>query len=231
VALSQARLLFAVTAFDRVCLDQIAPGRVRDLKPFIDASPFAAIGRRDAGVPLRLLVIGMMRNERKLESYRQLAAALALLHDVSLPVTIIGDGTFRSDVEHVLAVPAQRHCIQFVGSVSPSEIPGFMAQADAFAWPGIGEAYGIVFLEAQAAGLPVIACRDRGVPDAVDEDHSALLSEPGDALALARNLRAVVEDVSLRTRLGQRGRAFVMQDRSLEAAARGLGSAIRSVAS
>ena len=93
-----------------------------------------------------------------------------------------------------------------------------MAQADIFAWPGIGEAYGLVFLEAQAAGLPVVACRDRGVPDVTRDGETTLLCAPDDVAAYAANLRRLLTDHALRRRLGAAGRAFVHGERSIEAA-------------
>jgi glycosyltransferase involved in cell wall biosynthesis len=96
---------------------------------------------------------------------------------------------------------------------------------DVFVWPGIGEAYGLVFLEAQAAGLPVVACRDRGVPDVTREGETALLSAPGDVAAYAANLRRMLSDHGLRQRFCVAARAFVHGERSVEAA----GATLRSV--
>ena len=97
-----------------------------------------------------------------------------------------------------------------------------MAGADIFAWPGLGEAYGLAFLEAQAAGLPVVACSDRGVPDVTRADNTALLSPPGETVAYAANLRRLLGDSHLRTQMGERARDFVLKERSVEAAARTL---------
>jgi glycosyltransferase involved in cell wall biosynthesis len=64
------------------------------------------------------------------------------------------------------------------------ELLALMARSDVLAWPGIGEAYGITYLEAQACGLPVVACSNRGVTDVTRDGVTALLCPPDDPGAL-----------------------------------------------
>ena len=216
-ALRAADRLLAMTAFDRVCLDRRAPGRVRDLKPFIDAAAFAEPVAHDTAAP-HLVAVGMMRNERKRASYAMLAAALRSIGDVALKLTIAGDGVFRGDVEAMFRPAALAHDVRFVGEVAAAGVAALMSSADIFAWPGVGEAYGLVFLEAQAAGLAVVACRDRGVPDVARDGETALLCAPDDPAASAANLRRLLNDSGLRKRFGAAGRQFVVKERSIEAA-------------
>lgn len=214
-ALKAADVLFAATSFDRVCLEWIDAARVRDLRPFIDVAPF-----RDAPVahsrPVKLLAVAMMRNERKLESYRLLADALGRVNG-DWRLSIAGDGTYRRAIEEAFDGFADR--VEMLGSVPAERIPQLMSEADIFAWPGIGEAYGLVYLEAQAAGLPVAACRDRGVPDVVCDGATALLTPAGDAAALAGSLTRLMGDAGLRRAMGEKAQAFVHGERSIEAAA------------
>jgi glycosyltransferase involved in cell wall biosynthesis len=221
-ALRSADRLLAMTVFDRFCLDQLAPGRVRDLKPFIDVTGFSCA--REPSSAVRFVTVGTMKDDRKLASYALLAAALKLV-DVLFSLRIAGDGPHRREIEEMFAGLN----VAFAGMVVPDRVPAFLAEGDVFAWPGLGEAYGLVFLEAQASGLAVVACRDRGVPDAVHEGRTALLSAPGDAVAYAVNLRRIATDVALRRKLGDAGRAFVAQERSVEAAAQTLAATIAEV--
>lgn len=226
-ALIVADRLLAMTAFDRFCLDQIAPGRVRDLKPFVDAAPFAASPAPLAPTTqkgLSVVTVATMGDERKRASYALLAAAMRRLRS---PVVLraAGDGPMRVEIERMF----EGLDVRFEGLVPADRIPAFLSAGDLFAWPGLGEAYGLVFLEAQAAGLPVVACRDRGVPDAVLEHETALLSTPGDVDAYAANLLRLAEDAALRRQLGAAGRAFVAQARSVEAAGRTLARVLAEV--
>jgi glycosyltransferase involved in cell wall biosynthesis len=131
----------------------------------------------------------------------------------------VGAGRYRGDVEQMFADSRNVH---FIGAVESARVASLMAEADVFAWPGLGEAYGLVFLEAQAMGLPIIACRDRGVPDATFEGRTTVLSAAGDAAAFAANVRRLAGDSDLRASFGAAGREFVASERNVAAAARTL---------
>ncbi|MCY1251314.1 D-inositol-3-phosphate glycosyltransferase [compost metagenome] len=91
-------------------------------------------------------------------------------------------------------------------------------------WPGCGEAYGLAYLEAQAAGLPVVAQRTAGVPEVVRDGETGLLTRDGDIGAYAAAMRDLIEDPAGRKRLGAAARRFVHEERSFPAAARRLRS-------
>lgn len=222
-ALRSADRLFAMTSFDRYCLDQIAPGRVCDLKPFIDLDALSSVPARASSEDCRVIAVGMMRNERKRASYALLAEAWRVLNDLPLSLTIVGDGRYRSDIAQMFAGGRN---VRFAGAVDRARVASLMAEADIFAWPGLGEAYGLVFLEAQAMGLPVVACRDRGVPDATCDGRTTFLSTAGDAAAFAANVRRLANDAGLRSSFGAAGRAFVAEEHSIAAAARTLKQAL-----
>jgi len=229
-ALRAADRLFAMTQFDRFCLDPLAPGRVRDLKPFIDVRGLSLAAEHREREPVQLVTIGMMRNERKRASYALLATALKALVDLPLRLSIAGDGKLRGEVEAMFASPADGHEVRFLGAVAAERIPALLAASDIFAWPGLGEAYGLVFLEAQAVGLPVVACRDRGVPDATRDGETTFLSAPDNPLAYAANLRRLIADVELREEMGAAARKFVHEERSVEATAASLRLFLRDLA-
>ncbi len=65
------------------------------------------------------------------------------------------------------------------------ELPALYAAADLYLWPAINEAYGMAFLEAQAAGLPVVAGRTGGVPAVVADGVTGVLTPIGDATSFA----------------------------------------------
>jgi glycosyltransferase involved in cell wall biosynthesis len=217
-ALSAASLLLAMTAFDRVCLEWINPSRVRDFRPFIDASPFLDVVRNDGGEALRLVAVAMMRNERKRDSYRALADALKAIHHVPLTLKVAGDGKFRTEIEGYFHGLPKNQDVTFLGAVARERLPQLLANADVLAWPGIGEAYGLAYLEAQAAGLGVVAFRERGVVDVTADGATALLSASGDMAALAGSIERLAKDAKLRSTLSGNARAFVAQERSLAAA-------------
>ncbi len=96
--------------------------------------------------------------------------------------------------------------VTFVGPVSRSALLEEYASADLLVLPSRFEPFGIVLLEAMAAGLPVVASRVGGVPEVVVEGETGLLVDPGDTEALASAILRLVEDHALRARLGAHGR-------------------------
>jgi glycosyltransferase involved in cell wall biosynthesis len=84
----------------------------------------------------------------------------------------------------------------------------------------------MALLEAQAAGIPVVSCALRGVPDVVRDGHTGLLAPGGDEAALARLLQRMLEDAGSRERMGRAAAGFVAGERSLPAAASQLDQAL-----
>lgn len=216
-ALSAAKLHLAMTAFDRYCIDQLCPGRVHDLKPFIDTEAFS--GKRTAmSNGTRLLTVSMMRSVRKRDSHALIAEALRYLPAGVFTLDIAGDGDHREEIERLYDPVTNRLRVRFLGTQTPAQVERLMLSADMLVWPGLGEAYGLVYLEAQACGLPVIACRNRGVPDVTMDGVSAILSTPGDAAGLGVSIMALHRNDAMRRRLSDAGQAFVRTQRSLAAA-------------
>lgn len=229
-ALARADAVLCPTRYDIVGVwPHLRPdARLYYLPPFLDRLPDAA-ARPGHGGRVRLLAVGMMRAGDKLGSYRQLAAALALLPSgLDWRLTVVGDGPARPEVEQAFA-PLQSR-IDWTGAVTADELPGLYAASDLYVWPGVGEAYGMATLEAQAAGLAVVAGRQRGLPDVVADGISARLVTPDDAQAFADAVAALIADPEARARLGSAGRARVAAERTVPAAAAILDRALAQVA-
>lgn len=84
--------------------------------------------------------------------------------------------------------------------------------ADLFVMPTRNEAFGLVYQEAAAAGLPAIATRLNAIPEIIDEDHTGLLVTPGDVPALAAALDRLIGSAELREQLGRAARARIERD-------------------
>lgn len=220
-----ADAIFSFTARDRRGLmDVCRPERLHDLAPFLDldtrdaASPERATGPViAAGSSVRLISVAMMRPGAKLASYRLLANALALLRERDWHLDIVGDGAERPAVEAAFAdLPPAR--IDWHGRLDAAAVRTLLESGDVFVWPGIDEAFGMAYLEAQAAGLPVAAVRTAGVPEVVRDGETGLLAAAATPDALAACLSELLGDVSLRERLGDGARAAIASRHSLPAA-------------
>jgi glycosyltransferase involved in cell wall biosynthesis len=219
-AVCAAALNICFTADDREGLSRLV-GRERlgDMAPFIDPAPFLSLPRStQPNGPVRLVTVAMMRGGVKLASYEMLARALLQIVGEPWTLNVVGDGPQRQAVAAAFAkLPAGR--VQWAGELGTQSLAERLAAADVFVWPGTGEAYGIAYLEAQAAGLPIVAQATAGVPAVVQHDNTGLLTPPGEDAAYAAAIARLIRDAPLRRRLGKAARDFVAEERSLAAAA------------
>lgn len=196
------------------------------LPPFIDSARFAAAcSRRPTNHPPVLLAVGMMRRRDKLASYRVLAEALALLKHRPWRAVLVGDGEARGEVEAAMAPLGER--VHFAGAIPRRDLPQIYAAADLYLWPAINEAYGMAFLEAQAAGLPVVAGRTGGVPAVVAHEITGLLTPVGDARAFADAVARLLDAPDQRARFAAAARHRVAALHDEHAAAGALAAALR----
>jgi glycosyltransferase involved in cell wall biosynthesis len=110
--------------------------------------------------------------------------------------------------------------------VPHAELPATYAAADLYLWPAINEAYGMAFLEAQAAGLPVVAGRTGGVPAVVADGVTGVLTPIGDAAAFADATARLLDNPEVRVQLGKAARARVRARHDERAAAHALAAAL-----
>jgi glycosyltransferase involved in cell wall biosynthesis len=218
-AVRAAAINICFTAADREGLARIVESAsLRNLAPFIDPAPFLAPLYSDRQAPIRLVTVAMMRGGVKLASYEMLARTLHRIVAVPWTLTVVGDGPQRAQVEATLAkLPESR--VTWTGELPTHALAEHLGAADLFVWPGTGEAYGIAYLEAQAAGLPVVAQATGGVPSVVRHGVTGLLTPAGDDAAYAAAIVRLIGDADLRRRLGQAARSFVTEERSLSTAA------------
>ncbi len=215
-ALRQASLNICLTRRDHDGLQQMASTyRLAMLPPFIDTAPFSTVAT--GAEPARLITVAMMRPGDKLDSYRMLGRALALCVDLPWTLTVVGDGPAAGEVRQALSGLGDR--VVYLGERPPGEIAGHLSAADLFVWPGINEAFGMAFLEAQAAGLPVVAQDQAGVSEVVRDGVSGILTSAGDPRDFARAVRALVAQPDRRRALAASARCFVHSERSLDRAA------------
>lgn len=132
-------------------------------------------------------------------------------------LVILGDGPLRGELEALAAQLGIAERVSFPGSV-PALAPWYHA-AELFVLPAVArsEAFGLVQLEAMAAGTPVVNTRlESGVPFVSRHGETGLTVPPEDADALAAALRTLLDDDALRARLGRAARERVRREFSLE---------------
>ena len=133
-----------------------------------------------------------------------LLRAVALLRDriQRLEVRIVGNGPERDRLRHLATELSIERFITWVGDVSVDELASEYNRADVFCLPSVQEGFGIVFLEAMAAGKPIVAVAAAAVPEVV---RNGVLVEPDNPEALANALILLNRDPDLRQWLGAAG--------------------------
>ena len=215
-AVKMASVNFCFTRRDRDGLAAMEPAAsLTSLPPFIDTTPY--VGKASPDNPGRLMTIAMMRKGDKFDSYRMLAEALQMIPDLPWRLSIIGDGSLRQAVGDLFAaMPGGR--IEWLGEVQPNHIPALIVGGGIYVWPGFGEAYGLAYLEAEAAGLPVIAQDIAGVPEVVSNGVTGLLTPAGDTAAFATAIRTLLTDEERRKSMAAAAHRFVCNERSMQQA-------------
>ncbi|MFI5676172.1 glycosyltransferase family 4 protein [Streptomyces cellulosae] len=129
---------------------------------------------------------------------------------------IVGGGPYEKDLRELAHERGVAGSVHFTGPVPWSELPAHYGAGDVFAMPcrtrrgGLDvEGLGIVYLEASATGLPVVAGDSGGAPDAVLDGETGWVVRGGSAEQAAERVVALLGDAELRRRMGERGRAWV----------------------
>ncbi|WP_147819359.1 glycosyltransferase family 4 protein [Salidesulfovibrio onnuriiensis] len=171
-----------------------------------------AWGARDRVV---ICTAAMMRAGVKAEGLRWTMDACAEIQRRGRDVLLViaGDGPLRPDLE-TRAREQLSDAVLFLGAVPREDMTRFYSAGDVFAFPGLEESIGMVYLEAQSCGVPVVATNDEGAPQVVRHEHSGLIS-PNTPQDFTEALDRIVADGGLRTRLGSQAAEYVREEHDL----------------
>lgn len=174
-----------------------------DVERFATAAPLPEIV--DADRPT-LLFVGRLERRKGLETLVRAFTRLKADRP-DLRLYVVGDGPERDRCQALLPARLRADMI-FLGRVAAEDLPRFQASCDVYVAPALGgESFGIVLLEAMAAGRPVIASDIPGYRTVARDGVQARLVPPGDVDALVAAIRALLDNPSLRAAMGREGRA------------------------
>ncbi|TSA45457.1 glycosyltransferase family 1 protein [bacterium] len=132
-----------------------------------------------------------------------------LIRDTRYLIRIVGSGPDEKKLKDLARGLNVDHLIEFVGEVSPDEIPEYLSQADLFVRPSRSEGLGSSFLEAMAAGLPVVGTAVGGIPDFLKDGETGFLAKVDDPKDLAQKIHLLLEDKNLYSKLSANGKKLV----------------------
>ena len=215
-ALHKAGGVVAVSRFTRDALMrmmEVPDSRITLISNGVDLVRFAPHLRRDdlvaryglAGHPV-LLTVGRLHPRKGMD--RVIESLPAVLRSVpGLRYVLAGDGPYRAELAALAARLGVAQAVVFAGAIAESELVDHYALADVFIMAnrempdGDNEGFGLVFLEANACGVPVIAGQAGGSADAVQAEVNGLVVDGNDPAAIATAIGRLFADAALRARL------------------------------
>ncbi|WEO97921.1 glycosyltransferase family 4 protein [Streptomyces sp. FXJ1.172] len=199
-----------------------AAGRMVQLPPGVDEKIFhpgsggdevrARLGLTDR--PVVVCVSRLVPRKGQDTLIRAMPRILAAEPDTVL--LVVGGGPYEQDLRRLARESGVEASVRFTGAVPWSELPAHYGAGDVFAMPcrtrrgGLDvEGLGIVYLEASATGLPVVAGDSGGAPDAVLDGETGWVVRGGSPEEAADRIVPLLGDSGLRRRMGERGRQWV----------------------
>ncbi len=163
-----------------------------------------------------ILSAAMFRPDVKSQGLSWMIKTLAELSRAAPPFKLIiaGDGIERNRLMNL----AEQHLpnrVIFTGRIKREKMAAFYSGGDIFAFPGIRESLGMVFLEAQSCGLPVVAFDNGGIPEVVQRDETGFLIPPFNRQSFCMTLQSLLLDTKLRQKMGRTAAQFVRKNHNI----------------
>ncbi|QIB52608.1 glycosyltransferase family 4 protein [Pseudomonas sp. OIL-1] len=166
----------------------------------------------EANNDVRLIMVARFAEQK---NQRALLQALSHLNELNWTLELVGDGPLLQDVQDLARELGLSEKVYFAGACS--DVHNRLLASDVFLLVSDWEGLPLVILEAMRAGLPVIASRVGGVPEAIDHGETGFVVDRNDQQGLVRVLRRMLESPELRQQMGLKGREkfnreFVFED-------------------
>ncbi|GAC1385065.1 MAG: glycosyltransferase [Herpetosiphon sp.] len=156
-----------------------------------------------------ILAVGVLRY------YKGLHFLIEAMQNVPAGLVIVGSGPEQEELQALVTRHQLGHKVFFEGRKANQDLGAYYHASDVFVLPSHlrSEAFGIVLLEAMAAGLPLITTElGTGTSFVNQHGHTGFVIAPAESMSLARALRVLIENPALRARFGQSGRQSVQQN-------------------
>ena len=202
-----AREADALMAVSSLLMRRVAPyrgeGRITRVVP--NGVDLSLVPEAAASTPRAVISVGTLKPrkcmDKTLEAFARVAGDYP---DATL--TLVGIGEMEAQLRTRIDELGLRPRVALTGGLSHEEVLRRMAQSDLFVLPSWGEGYGIVYIEAMAAGCIAVGAVGEGIEDTIDDGENGFLVPAGDADAVERVMRAVIADRAAYDALRERGR-------------------------
>jgi glycosyltransferase involved in cell wall biosynthesis len=239
-ALRCADHVFANKSVDLLNLKRLLPAsRVTYVAPGIIPADFFfdSAARRElrkqwnVGEEPVIFSAAMFRQDVKTEGLIWVIRACGelLRQGLNFRLVIAGDGRERKKLQQLSGEHAPGR-VHFAGEIPRADMYRFYSAADVFVFPGIRESLGMVFLEAQSCGLPVVAFQNAGVPEAVQDGKTGILVPMYALESFTDAIKRLMTDKNLRQQMGLAAKSYVREFHDLNKNYQQLEIALKSIA-
>ena len=202
-----AREADALMAVSTLLMSRVAPyrgeGKLSRVVP--NGVDLSLVPEHTDNAPRTVISVGTLKArkcmDRTLEAFARLAGDYP---DATL--TIVGIGEMEAQLRARIAALGLERRVTLTGGLPHEAVLARMANSDLFVLPSWGEGYGIVYIEAMAAGCIAVGARGEGIEDTITDGENGFLVPAGDIDAIERVMRAVFEDRGAYAALRERGR-------------------------
>lgn len=207
----------ALSAEAASAMVKIAPGI--DTVHFAPQSSAAQL-RHSLGLTNKKVIVSVGRLVHRKGQDSLISALPGILrHHPEAHILMIGTGPYQEHLVGLVKKLSIQDSITFIGRIQYADLPRYISLGDVFAMPSRSrlaglevEGLGIVYLEASACGLPVVAGKSGGAPDAVLEGETGITVDGRDPADIARVVNSLLDDPLMAKAMGQRGREWIISN-------------------
>jgi glycosyltransferase involved in cell wall biosynthesis len=187
----------------------VNPGKVRVIPNYIQLPPISSghANRRSETGTLYILSAGRFAAHKRLDKTFQALAALGR-DDVKLRLVGEGDSVEEQEVDGLIRELGLQDRVERLGKVPYNELIRLMQSSHVLLSTSEEEGFGVVFVEAMATGLPIVAMRLGAIPEVVPDQKAGFLVESGDIPQIVEKLKLILDDASLREAMSAFGQQY-----------------------
>lgn len=198
----------------------------------VDVEKFRQAPKLELQSPVTIVTTSRLVKKNGVDTLIEAAAQLrSVIPNTRYVIRIIGDGPERSNLQSTISRLQLEDTVELVGEVAFKEIPSELKKADIFARISRSEGLGSSFLEAMAAGLPIVGTPVGGIPDFLTDRETGLFARPDDPQDVAEKIKELIENDDLRAKVAQQGQERVLRDYTWDSVAERMNSIFEKVIS
>lgn len=165
---------------------------------------FSDVPKKSEKIKNRVICVGRLSWE-KAHKYTLEAWTKVLKEFPDAKLYFVGEGSERDDIEKQIKEFHLNNSVTLTGDLPNKQVLEELSKSEVFVCPSLAEGLGIVFIEAQACGVPPIGTRVGGIPDVIQHEENGLLIEPKNSEEIAKAIIRLLRDKELTNRLAEKG--------------------------